>query len=147
MKERNASKKITRYISFAAVAIILVGWPQGHSNAALGTSDEKAEGRAFNLERVPCPDKPINANIEVRATKEVVADPDNLVVFACKGDTITWFTKDLKLQVVVAFEGEKAEELFQGEPTLFLSGPDGRTATGIVEKQKNHALFTNILYG
>jgi hypothetical protein len=140
MKERKVSKTIVGYISCIAVAMICVGCPQEHSSAASGAGDEKVNGQMRNLDDLSCPDKRTDANVEIVATKEVLANPGTSILLPCTGDTITWFTKDPKLQIVVAFQGEKAEELFEGETTLFLSGPDGKTPTGTVEKPKHPRL-------
>lgn len=139
MKEQNILKQITRYISFAAVAIICFGCPHEHGNAALATNSEKPEGRAFDLSRLNCPGHPIDIKIEVQASPDVLADQDKLVIFGCEGDKIGWYTNDLTLKVTVALEGENAGNLFKGGLTLFVSGPDGKTPTGTVEKQKKHA--------
>jgi hypothetical protein len=138
MNEQNGFRKTARSISLAVVSMVCIACPQEHSKAAPGASEEKNEGRAFNLARLSCPGNPIDIKIEVKATPDVLADDNNLVVFGCEGDKIRWYTNDLTLKVTVALEGEKAGDLFKGGPTLFVSGADGKTAVGTVEKPKKH---------
>jgi hypothetical protein len=87
----------------------------------------------------PTPPAPVTFDIPVEATPDVLVDPDNLVIVGCEGDKVHWFSKDTTLDIAVAVEGDRAEDLFKSNETVFKSA-NGDIAAQTIDKPAKRAV-------
>jgi hypothetical protein len=151
MRMKSVLMRAPKYFLGGAVVMICAGCPHDYKSGA-GTSGKENTllhdydpHYPHNLARVKCrknTDKK-DVKIEVVATKDVLLQPSDYVVFVCKGEKVYWHSTDSNLQIAVTFKDPAlSKTLFASGDTNIQSsssGGENQTAKEIVDTLERHA--------
>jgi hypothetical protein len=151
MSTQSGLKRATKYFLVIAVVTVCAGCPHDYKSGAGRSAKENTLLHDYdphyphNLARVKCrkdTDKK-DVKIEVAATKDVLLQPFDYVVFVCKGERVYWHSTDGSLQIAVTFtDPALSKTLFGSGDTNILSSSssgENQTAKEIVDTLERHA--------
>jgi hypothetical protein len=102
----------TTAVWMMTLAVSVFCWGCPHNNPK-GGDEHRFTHYPHNLTHLRCGSHhiPENYAIAVSATPQVLDTPDDTIVFACEGDSISWFSQDSNTLIKINFTDTFADDL------------------------------------
>jgi hypothetical protein len=110
MRTTSRSAKSAAAVLLAAATILIAGCP--HNNPK-GGGEHGLTRYPHNLTHLRCGGHhtPENYPIAVAVNQQVLVNPDDTIIFACEGDSISWFSQDSNTLIKINFTDSFADDL------------------------------------